>query len=621
MKHTLLEEVAQLRNLQIAWSAVLTNDRADGRLAPSIERFADTAHLRLPELSHELLNGKYQPQPLRAFEIDKSDGSQRELHIPRVNDRVVERSIAQVIGPIIDKLLSPWSFAYRRGMGVRDAISALIDQRDNGCHHVVRADLRDCFNRIDRERLVEDLQRTINDQALVQLVIQLLERPVDDSEGRHQTINGIPQGSPLSPLLSNLYLDRLDRAMAERGFAVVRYADDMAIAVQDENEAIECLDTLRRVAHGLELGLNEEKSEVMSFDDGFAFLGEEISTRYPPSTTPAIQEPDRRALYVCRDGGVVRIEQGQLIVSDNDEDLLSVPQSLVGSIAIYGSTSLSSGARAFALRENIPVTFLTRRGAYAGSLVDSRRPSARLLRAQVNTSEEFGLEFVRSIVGGKIVNSRALLLRYGNRSNQRPALDGAKSCERFHSEIASADSIEILRGYEGAAAAAYWKGFASLVPDPFKFEGRRHRPAPDPVNSALSFGYSLLLAEAVSALVIAGLEPSLGHLHLDDDQRPSLALDLIEEFRALIVDTTVLSLLRHQTLTEASFRTDDGATLLTEAGRRKLIAAFEQRMLTTFAHVPSGRRVSYRRAILLQAWQISSSLRKGKLEYEAVSWR
>lgn len=619
----MINKISQPLNLQLAWSSVLSNDEEDGRLAPSVERFAALAHQHLPELGRALLNGSYQPGPFRSVRISDSDGDDRELHLSHVVDRVVERAVAQVLADIIDPLLSPWSFAYRPGMGVREAVRALTDARDSGSTWVVRSDLKSCFDSIDRERLLLDVERVVGDETVVTLVRLLVSRPVRDAGRLFDTSRGVPQGSPLSPLLSNLFLDRLDRGMSERGYIVVRYADDLTVGCESREHAEECLAELRKVCAGMDLALNEEKTAIMSFDEGFAFLGEELSLHYPPTQLEGGEAPKRRSVYVCSDGGLVRIEDGQLIVSKGDADLLEVPQSLVGSLALYGSTSLSSGARSFALRENIPVVFLSRRGTYSGVLTPGRRPTPRLIRAQVRTTDDdfFALAFVKCVIRGKLANARALLLRYGHRSKSDRAIKAAQKCLELREQVVDAQSVDIARGLEGAGAAAYWGGFGSLVSAPFVFEGRRARPSKDPVNSALSFGYAVLLGEVVGALHAAGLDPSFGYLHTDQDNRPSLALDMMEEFRPLIIDTTVLSLLRHNGLNDSSFRYDDGACLLTESGRRRLIAAYEERMLTVFAHVPSGKRVSYRRALLLQAWQASSSISSGNVTYESVSWR
>jgi CRISPR-associated protein Cas1 len=143
------------------------------------------------------------------------------------------------------------------------------------------------------------------------------------------------------------------------------------------------------------------------------------------------------------------------------------------------------------------------------------------------------------------------------------------------------------------------------------------------VNAALSYGYAVLLGEAISALAAAGLDPAAGFLHADDGNRPSLALDLMEEFRPLIVDATVCELFRRGSLARRHGRVeaDRGGVWLTEKGRRALVSGLEDRLLTIAYHVPSGTKTSYRRAIHLQAAQIASDIEAGDVRYRPVTWR
>lgn len=616
-----LDDVAEIVNLQRAWAVVLANDEADGKLGFGTRRFAEQAHESIPELARELRAGTFAPAPLHAIRIEKDDGDERELHLSAVRDRIVERAIAQLLSPLIDPILSPFSFAFRRGLGVKNALDKLIEARDSGATVCLRSDLSKCFDRLDHGQLIDGLTELSIDPFVVELIKTLIERDVRVNGIGFPVLRGVPQGSPLSPVLCNLFLDRLDRTMAAAGFHMIRFADDLAISCDSQEHAEEALDRLRKVTLAMDLSLNDEKTAIMSFDDGFAFLGEEVSTHYPEAEN-RLQVPEKRSLFVCRDG-VIRIENGQVVVSDDSEELLRVPQTIVGSIVVYGSTGVSAGLRSYALRENVPVTFLSRRGTYLGMLHNGRRPSARLIRQQIlaTDNEAFVLALVKRIVRGKLANSRALLLRYGNRGESNRAIEAAEALATIREQAADGASVEMVRGSEGAGAAAYWRGFAELIPEGMTFPGRRHRPAPDPVNSALSFGYALLLGEVTGAVIAAGLDPAFGMLHTEQDTRPSLSLDLMEEFRSLIVDTTVLSLFRRDQLNANSFRKDEGAVLLTEKGRRVVIAAFEERMLTVFSHVPSGKKVSYRRALLLQAWQFAASVSTGHATYEAVSWR
>lgn len=189
--------------------------------------------------------------------------------------------------------------------------------------------------------------------------------------------------------------------------------------------------------------------------------------------------------------------------------------------------------------------------------------------------------------------------------------------------IEEADSLDGLSGVEGMAARRYFEGIAALLPDDLGFEGRNRRPPRDVANAALSYGYSILLSAAVTAIRIAGLDPYAGFLHSDAHNRPSLALDLMEEFRPVLVDAAVLTLFRRGSMSSGSARSEEkrSGVLLIEQARKTLTSTIEDRLLTVSYHEPAKGRVSRRRQMILQAQRLARSIDQGIVEYEPVRWR
>jgi CRISPR-associated protein Cas1 len=438
---------------------------------------------------------------------------------------------------------------------------------------------------------------------------------------RHCSLGGI-----LSPLLCNLYLHSFDISLLRHGLHGIRYGDDILIPAPNHKAAEEALEVTKRLLFDVELEVAPEKTAIMSFEEGFAFLGEDIATSFPPpDPLEPFREPSRKALYVARDGAAIRIEKGQLHVFHDDEDLLVVPSSQVGSICLFGNVGLSAGARQFALAAGVDVSFASRRGWFQGWLQAPNMNSIELRRLQFRRSDDqaFAAGLAGRFVVGKIANLAALLRRYGNADSATDVVRVGHDLESFAETASSCSDVASLVGVEGAATAAYFRVFGRLMPPGFVFEKRSRQPPTDPVNAALSYGYTLLTGAAVTAVAMAGLDPSAGFLHLDSRDRPSLALDLVEEYRPMVVDTTVLRLCRKGTLTEHHFRTEatSAAVLLTDAGRRALTGAIEQRLLTLTSHIPSRSRVSYRRSMFLQARQIATCIREPAVIYQPMAWR
>jgi CRISPR-associated protein Cas1 len=187
------------------------------------------------------------------------------LGVPNLADRIVERALLRVIDPVIDPLLLPWSFAYRRGLGVRDALAALADARDEGLPWVARGDIDDCFDSIPQWEVMRRVRETIGDERIVHIVGMLLNRSVAGTrQARSDRGRGLHQGSAVSPVLSNLYLDAFDRGMLQAGWRVIRYGDDFAIPTASRAEAERALISASTELEVLRLQLDSGKSHVVS---------------------------------------------------------------------------------------------------------------------------------------------------------------------------------------------------------------------------------------------------------------------------------------------------------------------------------------------------------------------
>jgi Reverse transcriptase (RNA-dependent DNA polymerase) len=193
---------------------------------------------------------------------------------PSRRDRIVERALLVELDAVIDPLLLPWSFAYRHGLGVKDAIAGLTEARDEGAAWVARTDIDDCFERIPRWEVMRRLREVVPDLAVVDLVRKFMDRPVIGERVAYGERGvGLHQGSPLSPLLCNLYLDAFDRAMLRLGYRALRYADDIVIPVADRGSAERALRDAAEALQDLRPELDAGKTLTGSFGSGIDFLG------------------------------------------------------------------------------------------------------------------------------------------------------------------------------------------------------------------------------------------------------------------------------------------------------------------------------------------------------------
>jgi len=332
-----------------------------------------------------------------------------------------------------------------------------------------------------------------------------------------------------------------------------------------------------------------------------------------------------KSLYLDGAGRRLTVEDKTFIVTiDGSEPIATIPQHHLGSVVCVGPVSLSAGARERLLTLGISTTFLTWNHRYLGNLVPTSLLDAERIVAHVKAVEDatFRIAIARQIVAGKLDNMKALLTRFNREDNIERIAALIERILTIKIGLPTIDSIPGLMGAEGAATAAYYEGWSDLLPDNVTFTTRERRPATDPTNSLLSLGGAVLTGLATAALAEARLIPSLGFLHSHDGARPSLALDLIEEFRAPVVEQLALELLRRGRLTPDDFESgDDGSLLLSRAGRATYFEALEVRLREEFTAHHLGRKLSYREALTEQAHLLARSITTNSAMYESVRWQ
>ncbi len=323
--------------------------------------------------------------------------------------------------------------------------------------------------------------------------------------------------------------------------------------------------------------------------------------------------PDSAPLYVQEPGAVVRLSGGRIEVRKKDETLASLRKVDVSELALFGGASVSEPALRELASAGVPITHFSFGGWFQAMTVGVEPSNIELRVAQFRHADdaEASAELSRAFVGAKIRNCRVLLRRNGRERVGSAVEELARLARRAD----RARSVERLLGIEGAAAREYYRAL-TLILEPrarrqgmsFDFERRSRRPPRDRVNAALSFLYAMLAKDCALAVRRVGFDPLLGFFHRPRFGRPALALDLMEEFRPLIADSVLLTLVNGSRLTPGDFVERAGGVGLTASGRRAVIAAYEQRLTTEVLHPAFGYRVTYRRALELQARLLASAL-------------
>ena len=269
----LLEQLLSSDNLNEAYRQVVGNGGAGGVDKMGTSELLPYLKLHKDELLASVLSGKYRPSPVRRVEIPKDKGKKRQLGIPNVVDRFLQQAISQILIPIYECQFSDNSFGFRPNRSAHDALKRVQEYADNGYHYCVDLDLERFFDTVNHSKLIEVISRTIKDGRVVSLIHKYLNAGVMLRHTFEESKEGVPQGGPLSPILSNILLNELDKELKHRGHPFVRYADDCLILVKSKRATERVRDSVCDfVEKKLFLKVNKEKTIIGSLS-GKKYLG------------------------------------------------------------------------------------------------------------------------------------------------------------------------------------------------------------------------------------------------------------------------------------------------------------------------------------------------------------
>lgn len=287
-----------------------------------------------------------------------------------------------------------------------------------------------------------------------------------------------------------------------------------------------------------------------------------------------------RSLYISQQGCYVTLRQELVVIKQGQTILDEVQLPLLEQILLFGKSQVTTQLIRACLQRDIPIAYLSRMGYCYGRMLPIGRGYRQLSRYQQQMLAVERLVIARRIVWAKLRNSRVILLRQQRRQESAAIATALQNLEYLAEQTTQAESVERLMGLEGAGAAAYFSAFGECLSQPgFVFLGRSRRPPGNPVNAMLSFGYQVLWNHLLALIELQGLDPYHACLHQGCERHAALASDLIEEFRAPIVDSLTLYLVNRGVVNaDQDFEYHDGGCFLNDTGRKKYLRAFLQRM-------------------------------------------
>ena len=327
-------------------------------------------------------------------------------------------------------------------------------------------------------------------------------------------------------------------------------------------------------------------------------------------------------VYITR-GTRISKTRKRLIVTKDEDKIADLPLINVDQVVVFGNISITGAIIQSLLQENIPITYLSYYGKYRGRLTPeiSSNSTLRLKQFEAYKDEKISLELSKQIASAKISNMRTFLMKSTSGARSENAQKSVDQMKNILDKLNTAANKDSVRGYEGTSAKYYFGVFDEIINDEFEFNGRNRQPPRDPVNSLLSFGYTLLLNDMMTAINVVGLDPYIGFFHSVEQGKPTLALDLIEEFRQVIIDAVVKSVINKRMIKQDHFDIDEDKVLISDEGRKIFLEQYEQRMNTKLSHSQREESVTWRKAMELQVGLIKEIINGQREEYQAVKVR
>ena len=488
-----------------------------------------------------------------------------------------------------------------------DAFSrGVVEDYDHGNHHLARAIIRPADPGL------------VTSAGLSALGLPDTDATIIDELARASDTKLI-----VSVLADAVLLD-LDRYATGAGLRYSRVGTALMLAAPSEQRLAEAIDAVAAAA--INAGARVTDLTIQHIDEEKALA----SVGIDPWITRPGDEPTGQAdriLYVGRDGARVHVKVGRVLVdAPGSLPAISVPKNSVTRIVLSGNVGLSVGARSWAMLGGVDVVCLSRRGSYQGTLIGANRGAhaSRLLAQVALTGDnERRVRLAASLIGAKIRGQIHVLTRIARRDEAVHVADTTAHMHAWRRSLAGARTLDEVMGIEGACSNAYFDELAACLPADVTFDGRSRRPPRDLPNAALSYGYAILLSECVGALHAAGLEPSLGVAHAPTDKRPSLALDLMEQFRPLLVDQAVMALLRTRKLRpeHGVVEAEVGGVWLGGDGKKILVDVYEAACQRSVTGALPGYSGSWRRHIAHSGQMLARAIAEPDYQWSGVAWR
>ncbi len=549
-----------------------------------------------------VLNGTYTFGLIRENEILNYSGKRRVIAQIISLDRLLLRCLFQVIELKTMGKLSDSSFAFQKNKGVSSAISyckkLIIDNR---VKYVLNLDIKDFFDSVDHDIMISLLKKYgICDRTCELIYKHLKSKTVLNMEIKQKDV-GLVQGSLLSPLLSNIYLNELDKYIEENNILFCRYADDLRIFVDSYAKAVDINKLITEfIKQKLKLDINKKKTGIVSINEmnylGYSFICDkntglvevkrkQNSREYNKFSAwhESSIEKNNDIYYVINNG--ILTQKDFTLLFENEQKKMIIPSNVTSTLNVYSSITFSSSFFKYISEKKIVINLFDNYGEKVGTFIPNnmnKEISLELEQLKCYMDDRKRLSYAKQFAMAAAHNLRENLKYYNKCKKSEIIEDKIKKIGELIKKENECDNVQSLMAYEGQIRINYYSCINEILPEKkFVFENRNKMPPRDPINSLISFGNTLLYNYVAKEIYKSRLCIKIGYLHTTNKRNETLNLDISELFRPIIVDRTIFSMINKGMINEIEyFDYYDDKVFLNEKGKKLFIKSLSNKLDT-----------------------------------------
>lgn len=628
-----IDELLSKRNQTLAFEHLNNKPNGKGIDGMSIQDLNDYWKVNGKRLCDDIRNKEYKPSTILIREIINNKGKRRNIASLCSIDRLISRLLAQKLNRYFDPLLNDNTYAYRDNKGVVPAVEKCKEYMEYNLKYLIEIDLKNYFDTIPLDKLITIIGKYIEDDKVLYLIKEYLYCNVSIDNKISIKDKGLIQGNPISPVLSNLYLNDFDSSLDNKEFFWLRYADNIYIYFETYEEALNNYNNIINDIETYGLIVNKDKSGIFDSNNrtilgyDLFFNNDKVEIRKHVNKTYTQYsfwhdtglEKINGTYHILSDGIINK--DNYSILFENEQKKCYIPCEVTNQINIYSNVTLASNVLHFFNSRKIIISFFDKYGNTIGSFIpESYKGASTIILKQASNylDEKIRFENAKKLEIANLHNIRANL-KYYEKKEPGKYKESITYISDSITNLNKAKDINELMLIEAKARQQYYQTFNLIINNEnFIFTKRTKRPPQDPINALISFGNTLLYTHFLHLLYKKGIDPRFGIVHASNNRTQSLNLDFADIFKPIIIDRIIFTLINKKMISASHFEQSHDGIYLNKEGKRIFLNAYEEKLNSKLTI--NNKVINYRKLLEQEVQKYKNYLLKDE-KYKPYKYR